>query len=210
MDRNKIIIAALAGGLIAAGSLALRNTRSSGMSKNEFTLRTAMNKLWSDHVLWTRQFIVSSVASLPDVPNAAARLMKNQEDIGAAIVPYYGKQAGDTLTMLLKAHIQVAANIVAAAMAKDEAKMTELNKVWHQNAAQIATFLSKANPNWNQEALYSMLNEHLQLTANELVNRLSKNWPADVTNFDKVFDQALMMAKDLSDGIVKQFPDKFN
>jgi hypothetical protein len=44
-----------------------------------------MRKLWTDHVVWTREYIVAAVAGTPDAQPAASRLMKNQEDIGAAV-----------------------------------------------------------------------------------------------------------------------------
>ena len=62
----------------------------------------AMRKLWEDHVTWTRLYIVSAVAGLPDQGATAERLLKNQEDIGDAIRPYYGDEAGDALPELLK------------------------------------------------------------------------------------------------------------
>ena len=57
-------------------------------------LRMAMRNLWDAHVTWTRLYIISAVAKMPDAPAAAARLMQNQDDIGNAIKPYYGDDAG--------------------------------------------------------------------------------------------------------------------
>ena len=73
---------------------------------------------------------------------------------------------------------------------------------------EIATFLSGANPNWPRQALLDMLNQHLTLTTQEAVARLQKNWTADVAAFDAIFNQAMMMADALTDGIAKQFPAK--
>ena len=61
-------------------------------------VRIALRKLWSDHVIWTRQYIIAAVAGTPDADAAAARLLRNQEDIGDAIVPFYGEAAGSRLT----------------------------------------------------------------------------------------------------------------
>ena len=52
-------------------------------------VRLAIRKLWSDHVIWTRQYIVAAVAGTPDAGTAAERLLKNQEDIGAAVAGFY-------------------------------------------------------------------------------------------------------------------------
>ncbi len=175
---------------------------------NAERLKTGMRKLWTDHVIWTRQYIVSAVADDPSAAEAAKRLMKNQEDIGNAIVPYYGKDAGVKLTDLLKQHINIAVDLVAAAKAKDDAKVKDADQRWHANATELATFLSGANPNWKMDDVQKMLNEHLTLTTQEATARLEKNWAMDVETFDKILDQALHMADALADGISKQFPNK--
>src|SRR5215203_2714078 len=71
----------------------------------------AMRKLWEDHITWTRVFIISAAADLPDKDAATQRLLQNQVDIGNAIKPYYGDAAGDKLTALLNDHILGAATL---------------------------------------------------------------------------------------------------
>ena len=172
-------------------------------------LGKAMRDLWADHVIWTRNYIIAAAADQPDAQAAAQRLLANQEHIGNAIVPYYGQAAGTKLTGLLKDHILIAVDVVSAARANDQNALRSADARWHSNAADIATFLSGANPNWPRASVLSMMNEHLALTTREATARLTKNWSDDIATFDKVFDQAMMMADTLTDGIVKQFPDRF-
>jgi len=174
------------------------------------TLHQNMRKLWTDHVVWTRDYIVSAVGDQPDQQAAAARLMKNQEDIGGAVAVYYGKPAGDQLTTLLKQHISIAVDLIKAAKAGDKAAQQAADTKWHQNGEEIATFLSKANPNWPRATLVDMMNMHLSTTTNEVVARLTKNWDGDVKAFDAVYDHILKMSDALADGIATQFPDKFS
>src|SRR5262245_30500231 len=75
-------------------------------------LRQDMRKLWTDHVVWTRDYIIAAVADLPDAKSAETRLMKNQDDIGAAVAKYYGASAGSQLTTMLKQHIAIAGDLV--------------------------------------------------------------------------------------------------
>jgi hypothetical protein len=111
-----------------------------------------MRKLWSDHVIWTREYIVAAIAGAPDANAAAARLLKNQEDIGGAVAAFYGKKAGDTLTGLLKQHIMIAVDLIGAAKANDQAKYSATDQRWKKNGEEIADFLSRANPNWPRAA----------------------------------------------------------
>src|SRR5437763_1489877 len=63
-------------------------------------LRNGMRKLWSEHVMYTRTYIISALATLPDLPSVTQRLLRNQDDIGNAIKPLYGDEAGKKLTAL--------------------------------------------------------------------------------------------------------------
>lgn len=177
-------------------------------SDKAMTLHDDMRRLWSDHVVWTRMYIVTAVSKDPSASAALARLMKNQEDIGNAIRPYYGDAAGAQLTTLLKKHISLAGELVAAAAAGDAAKQKDADKRWHDNAEDIAEFLSKANPNWPRATLQEMLNKHLALTTREATDRIQKNWTDDAAAFDDIYTQIMGMADALSDGIIKQFPTK--
>ncbi len=178
------------------------------MARSDF--REAMRKLWEDHIVWTRLYIVSALADLPDKDATAGRLLGNQTDIGNAVKPFYGDAAGEKLTALLREHILVAAEVVAAAKAGDKAKLEEAGGRWGANADEIATFLSGANAkNWPAAEMKEMMQGHLAATTAEVVARLQKNWSADVAAYDKVHAQILEMADMLSAGIMKQFPNRF-
>jgi hypothetical protein len=171
--------------------------------------RLALRKVWSDHVIWTRQYIIAAVAQTPDADAAAGRLLRNQEDIGAAIVPYYGQGAGDRLTELLKEHIMIAVDLVAAARTGDQAAFATHDARWTANIGQIASFLAGANPNWPEQDVLDLLALHLKLTKDETVARIGGDWAADVAAFDDIFTEIMVLADALNDGIVAQFPDRF-
>ena len=169
-----------------------------------------MNKLWEDHVTWTRVYIISATSGLPDHDAAAQRLLQNQVDIGNAIKPFYGEAAGNQLTGLLKQHILIAVDLLSAAKANDTAKFTDAHNRWHANADQIAALLHGANPDhWALADMKSMMKDHLELTLEEASARLEGNWTGDIAAYDKVHAEILQMAGMLTDGIVAQFPDKF-
>ena len=172
--------------------------------------RNDMRQLWEDHVIWTRMVIVSVAGNQQDLTQASNRLMQNQIDIGNAIKPYYGDEAGDKLTALLKEHISLSGEILVAAKAGDNAKLDNAKKRWYTNADVIAEFLNKANPvYWPLDTVKSLMKTHLDTTLDEAVARLHGDWSADVIAFDKVQHHIVMMADALSLGIIHQFPAKF-
>jgi hypothetical protein len=178
------------------------------MSKAE-GLRSSMHKLWEDHVTWTRNVILNIMDSLPGTDQAVNRLLRNQDDIGNAIKPVYGDAAGTELTRLLREHITTAADLLKAAKADDKPKFEETNKKWFANADEISSFLSKANPNWKSDDVKKMMHDHLNFTTEEAVARLKRDYDADVKAYDKVHEEILQMADMLTDGILKQYPEKF-
>ena len=169
-----------------------------------------MRKLWEDHVTWTRLFIVSALGGLPDKDATAQRLLQNQTDLGNAIKPFYGDAAGEKLTALLRDHILIAADLVGAAKAGDQAKQDDATQRWFANADEIATFLSGANPkNWPLEDAKKMMRDHLTLTTEEVVAHLKQDWAGSIAAYDEIHEQALHMADMLSSGIAAQHPNKF-
>lgn len=180
------------------------------LNQTEVTkLRISLHDLWVEHIVWTRQYVVAAAADQPDASFAAERLLKNQEDIGNAIEPFYGNQAGNQLTSQLKDHITIAVDLLEAAKAGNSTALEEIEEKWYANADEIATFLSGANPNWTKEDMLNMLNEHLSLTKTEAVARLTGDYATDVTTFDALYKHAISMADEFTVGIVKQFQERF-
>jgi hypothetical protein len=170
-----------------------------------------MRRLWEDHVTWTRLAIISLTTDAPDTEATVGRLLANQTDIGDAIKPFYGEPAGQELTRLLREHILIAADLIAAARAGHQTAVAEAQSRWTANADEIAAFLAAANPRfWDLDEMKAMLHEHLRLTTNEALARLRGDWAADVAAYDQIHLQALGMADMLSNGIVKQFPGRFH
>ena len=183
-------------------------TGSAVIEKSEF--RDAMRRLWVDHVTWTRLFIVSFVADLPDLQATTDRLLQNQVDIGDAVEPFYGRAAADQLTALLREHILTAAELLKAAKSGDDAAFAEAKDAWYANADEIARFLHRANPrHWPLADLREMMKEHLDLTLAEAAAQLGGDYPRSVALYDDVETEILHMADTLAGGIIAQFPQKF-
>jgi hypothetical protein len=284
-----------------------------------------MRELWSDHIAYTRNFIVSATAALPDTAEVAQRLLRNQDEIGDAIKPYYGDAAGGQLASLLRNHIQLAAKTLMAAKGNNTAmqsgmtardssrtyvsgrmgsdssmsrtdtvklrtgsqypanptaagranadtskagratagRMTDTTKSklpnpnsnpssptrtdstsqtgqytsgqyaqaqtqqsqnsvdstalnqaiaeLRANGDSIAALLSSANPRgFAKTTLSGAIQMHLNLLLQEATAQIKKDWSGSISAYDESQRQAMQMADMLSDGIMKQFPSRFN
>lgn len=165
----------------------------------------SFRKLWTDHVLWTRSFIISTAADLGDLQPVTARLLRNPADFAAALQPFYGADRAKRFNDLLTEHLTIAARLVNAAKAGDTDKVSEERKKWYANADEIAGFLAGINPHWLKSEWTYMLNDHLKLTEEEAVARLTGQYAKDVALFDAIEEQALMMGDYMAEGIIKQF-----
>lgn len=166
-------------------------------------------KLWIDHVLWTRNYIIADIDSLEDREPVLERLLKNQDDIGNSIKPYYGEEAGNKLSSLLREHIKLAGQVLDASKSGNKNDFEKYNKLWYQNVDEIADFLSSANPKYSNKILKSMLHKHLDLILEAVNARLNKDWKSDIDAYDRGEDHMINFADVLTDGIIKQFPEKF-
>ncbi|MFS1516248.1 glycosyltransferase [Bacillus sp. SCS-151] len=217
MKRNKInamvavlVLFALLAGPVSTNANSKHKAHTDCYTKSVVNFKFDLRKLWIDHTVWTRNYIISAIAELEDKETVLTRLLQNQADIGNTIKPYYGEDAGEQLTKLLTEHIEIAGEIIDAAKREDKEALEESTKEWYRNADDLAVFLSKANPNWKEEELKESLYEHLKLTADEVVSRLKKDWESDIAAFDAGEKHIIMLADVLAKGIIKQFPDQFN
>jgi hypothetical protein len=191
-------------------TMAIGVTHTPALTKKAVTLREDMRKLWEDHITWTRLAIISLEGGTPDTEATVDRLMRNQADIGNALKPFYGKAAANKVTQLLREHILIAADVIAAAKAGNDAKLAEAQASWDANADQIAKVLHSANPrHWPLGAMKAEMHMHLKLTTEEAVAHLQGRWTADVAAYDKVHRHILHMSDVLSAGLIKQFPARF-
>jgi hypothetical protein len=196
----------------ASGSHAAPAMDMRGMvTARQLAFRNAMRVLWEEHVTWTRLAIVSFAGNLPDLSATEARLLRNQRDIGDAVIPFYGARAGHRLTALLRQHILIAVAILGDVKSGDTAALKRDNAAWYANANRISAFLHAANPHhWPLAALRKMMHRHLKLTTNEAVAELTGKFGASVQSYDMVEHEILGMADMLSTGIIAQFPGRFS
>ena len=167
-------------------------------------------QLWEDHITWTRLAVISLTTETPDTQATVGRLLRNQADIGNAFRPFYGKAAANQLTGLLREHILIAADVIAAAKKGDQSALATEQAAGRRTPTRSRHSSRTANPRaWKPAETRAMMRSHLGLTTDEVVARLQQDWTADVRAYDRIHLQILHMADMLSDGLVAQFPNRF-
>jgi hypothetical protein len=114
----------------AAGS---RDTMKARTPTTAAALREDMRRLWADHITYTHHFIVSHAAGLGDTAQVTQRLLRNQDELGDAIKPFYGDAAGGKLAGLLRGHITLAAQAFAAAKGSQTTMATGWQSQWNRD-----------------------------------------------------------------------------
>lgn len=176
------------------------------ISSMEQMLSDQFRLLWEQHVYWTRMYIISVVFDLPDVQYVTNRLLRNPKDFAEVMQLFYGEDVVNDFVNLFTQHLTIAAELVKAAKARDNAAAANAEKRWYENADQIAEFFASINPYWSEQEWKRLLYDHLAMTKNEAVYMLNKQYTDSINVFDNIEMQALNMADTMTYGIARLFP----
>lgn len=183
--------------------------RHSSYTKVSFLgLNNMIRQLWEEHIVWTRLAIMSIANSSPDTQLVSNRLLRNATDFGNLFANFYSPKIAQEFSNLIREHLSIAADLVVAAKKQDSNVVADIDKKWHKNADDIASFLNTINPNWDRSKIQQMMYDHLSLTKAEAVAILTNKYAEGISLFDEIEKQALMMADSYTNGIAKQFPGK--
>lgn len=166
---------------------------------------TTIRRLWIEHVLWTRFFILSTAFSLDDLQAVTERLLQNPDDFARVLKPFYGEQIAMQFKGLFTDHLLIAAQLVNAAKAGDTAEVEKQRRLWYANAEDIARFLASINRYWSENQWRNLMFEHLRMTEDEAVFILTGKYKEGIKEYDDIQAQALQMANVMAFGIIHQF-----
>ena len=168
-------------------------------------LRVDMRKLWAEHMEWTYATVDAFFHDQPGLTPKLNRLLQNQKDIGNAIKPYFGNEAGDKLAGLLTEHIQLAVPVLTAAQSGDNPALEVALDNWYANAQNIGDDFADINPkNWGQTELRDMWKTHITQTVGYSVALLQNNLDDAISKYQEAYDHMMGMGDIMAEGIEKR------
>lgn len=181
------------------------NGTDNGLTHSQLELSNTLQRLWIEHVLWTRMFLISTAFNLPDLSFVTQRLLQNPVDFARVLQPLYGKQTAMQFKKLLTDHLLIAAQLVNAAKAGNTEEADKQRKLWYTNAEEIAKFLASINPFWKEYVWRELLFDHLRMTEDEAVFLLGGQYEKSIKVYDAIQAEAIEMADVMTNGIIRQF-----
>ena len=177
-------------------------------------LKMALRTLYADHVFWVRDLVIATRLGVTgQVSEADEYGLKNAKAIGQSIAPIYGDAAAQKFTTLFVGHYEAVKGYMKAAFANgfrgDAARKKAAVEALQSNGKAIAAFVSGANPNLPEGAVYGLLVSHVQHHIMEIDAAAKKDWSAEADEWTPMVAQVFGLSDALADGIAKQFPNKF-
>lgn len=196
---------------ILIGSPAFAHDGHVGQPSKTVATQMALRDLWVDHVFWVRNVVLAHAKKdTKALAEAEAQVVENAKKIASSIEPFYGKAANEKLFGLLAGHYGAIKDYMTASLPKvDLAKQKAASEKMNSNAAEIATFLSGANPNLPKEALMGLLAAHGGHHVAQ-INQIGKgDFKSEAETWGHMKHHMYTIADALVGGIAKQFPNKF-
>jgi hypothetical protein len=205
------------GSAFAAGSHVhlAANAKASGAkepARTEKTFQTAavLRDLWVGHIFWVR---AESVAVI-NKQDAAAKVaeqqaVENAKSIAATIEPFYGAAAKNSFFKLLAGHYGAVKAYLVAAVAGDAAAQSTATQSLTSNADEIASFLSKANPHLQKDAVQGLLLAHGGHHIQQIQELMDGKFDAEAQTWDDMKKHVYQIADATADALARQFAKKF-
>lgn len=175
-------------------------------------LHAAMRSLLHGHIVATRDYALAVHAGNQAAETKAANAaVANAKEIAHAVAGFYGQAGGDAFLKLLAGHWGGVQALTNAAHSHDAAAEQKAMQDLATNGADIAKFLSSANPNLPEATVQGLWLEHVNDHKSQ-VDQMMANAPKaeQATTWAHMEMHANTIADALASGIAKQFPTKAN
>ena len=183
------------------------NTSTATVSKTG--LQTSLKELYTEQVALTHTLMQNILDNSANMETTKLALVQNQENIAKSMIPFYGPQAVNVLSVLLYKHVTLTADMVIAVRDGDIYGIDEAVDAWKLNGNQIAAFVNQSNPSISLSESKLMVRNYLKTTVMMGEAIYKGNITAEMKAYNKVVAASMVMQNKITTALINNHPDQF-
>lgn len=164
-------------------------------------LRQRMRMAWLNHITLVKFYLISFFENLSSQNAWKDAVYKNAEEILAIFAQYYPASAIQRFRKLFMEHLRLT-DEVAAGLKADPAFSGAAMENWYINAEEIASFLSRQTPAYNETELRKMFYDHLDMERQQMEAYLDGDYVTDIEIYLRSQQNMIELADFLASGLL--------
>ena len=164
-------------------------------------LRQRMRMAWLNHITLVKFYLISFFENLSSQNAWKDAVYKNAEEILAIFAQYYPASAMQRFRKLFMEHLRLT-DEVAAGLKADPAFSGAAMENWYINAEEIASFLSRQTPAYNETELRKMFYDHLDMERQQMEAYLDGDYETDIEIYLRSQQNMSELADFLTSGLL--------
>ena len=164
-------------------------------------LRQRMRMAWINHITLVKFYLISFFENLSSQNAWKDAVYKNAEEILAIFAQYYPASAMQRFRKLFMEHLRLT-DEVAAGLKADPAFSGAAMENWYINAEEIASFLSRQTPAYNETELRKMFYDHLDMERQQMEAYLDGDYETDIEIYLRSQQNMIELADFLASGLL--------
>lgn len=175
-------------------------------------LKNRLRLISTQNTMWTRNYIVSYVSDLEDIVVLENRLYVNAIDFRQVFNVYYDDEVSAKVESLLRNYISNLIETLRLTKANylspetsSQGDLIKAEENWKIAGIELAQYLSNINTYWKLEQIQTLIIDHIEMTIDQMQQRLRKEYAYEVHQYDFIEYHSIMIADILSKGIIDMF-----
>ena len=183
------------------GTTTLPGTTTQPGNNRGVDLRQRMRMAWLNHITLVKFYLISFFENLSSQNAWKDAVYKNAEEILAIFAQYYPASAMQRFRKLFMEHLRLT-DEVAAGLKADPAFSGAAMENWYINAEEIASFLSRQTPAYNETELRKMFYDHLDMERHQMEAYLDGDYVTDIEIYLRSQQNMIELADFLASGLL--------
>lgn len=164
----------------------------------------SMRKLWNDHIVWTRQYMISEMNGLADKEAIMTRLRANARSISEELHELHPAVDEQAMVSILDSTVLFVTKLIFETnVGSTRTGAYETKEVLMKLMDRMAVYLNSVNEGWKLPEMKMLLQGYLNETHNEILARKNQIWDADIAAYDRLHNHVLKIADAFASGTIQ-------